>query len=665
MSTVIRILAILVCLATCSYSSAQPSTEVHTVWLSGLDLSKMTTGWGKPVSDLSVQSKPITIAGKKFDKGVGTHADSVMYIDLHGTTERLSASVGVDDEVAGQPGTVRFRIIGDNQELWNSGVMKAGEPAKSVDVSVKGIKILILAVDPTNDGIAYDHANWADARFLAAADNPIAIDPPVEPETLLTPIPGPVPKINGPKVYGVRPNSPFLYRIPCTGTRPMEFAAENLPTGLSLDAKTGILTGKIAQAGTTKAVLIAKNAQGQDRREFRIIVGETLALTPPMGWNSWYIHYNRVTDAIMRQSADVMIASGMADFGYQYVNIDDCWMVKVDSTDPEIGGPTRDDKGRLIGNKRFPDMKAMTDYIHAKGLKAGIYISPGPRTCAGYEGSFGHEALDAKTFADWGFDFLKYDWCSYGEKAGGNQLENFMKPYQIMYAELLKQDRDIVLNLCQYGMADVWKWGAQVGHCWRTTGDLGLEKAGNLPGFYSIGFSNAKHFEFAKPGGWNDPDYILIGWVGSAFTGGEGEKTTLTANEQYSYMSMWSLMAAPLIFSGDMAKLDAFALNILCNSEVIEIDQDPLGKQAKILRQTDREFVLVKDLEDGSKAVGLFNLDIVSQPLAVSWQDLGITGKQRVRDLWQQKDIATLEGEYKATVPRHGVSLVRLYPNGK
>jgi alpha-galactosidase len=642
--------------------AAETSAENHTVWLSGLDLSKMTAGWGKPQIDQSVQSKPITIAGKKFDKGVGTHADSVLYVDLRGTTERFSAAVGVDDEVAGQPGTVRFRIIGDDKELWSSGVMKAGEPAKSVDVSLKGIKVLILSVDTTPDGAAFDHADWADARFLTSGDNPQAIAPPAEDEVLLTPAPGPAPKINGPKVYGVRPNSPFLYRIPCTGTRPIEFAAENLPAGLSLDAKTGIITGKLAQAGANKTTLIAKNAQGQDRRDFFIVVGETLALTPPMGWNSWYIHYNRVTDAILRQSADVMIASGMADFGYQYVNIDDCWMVKVKSDDPEIGGPTRDDKGRLLGNKRFPDMKAMTDYIHAKGLKAGIYISPGPRTCAGYEGSFEHEALDAKTFAEWGFDFLKYDWCSYAEKAGGDKLENFMKPYQVMYAEILKQDRDIVLNLCQYGMGDVWKWGAQVGHCWRTTGDLGLEKSASLPGFYSIGMSNAKHFEFAKPGGWNDPDYILIGWVGSAFTGGEGEKTSLTANEQYSYMSMWSLMAAPLIFSGDMAKLDAFALNILCNGEVIEVDQDPLGKQARILRQTDREFVLVKDLEDGSKAVGLFNLDIVSQPLAVSWKDLGLTGKQRVRDLWRQKDIGVLDGEFKTSVPRHGVSFIRLFP---
>jgi alpha-galactosidase len=369
-----------------------------------------------------------------------------------------------------------------------------------------------------------------------------------------------------------------------------------------------------------------------------------------------------VSERVLREAADVMLASGMADHGYQYVNIDDCWMVKVDSKDPEIGGPTRDANGRLRGNKRFPDLKAMTDYIHAKGLKAGVYISPGPRTCGGYEGSYGHEALDARTFAEWGFDFLKYDWCSYSEKAGGNSLEQLKKPYQVMWAELLKQDRDIVHNLCQYGMGEVWKWGGEVGHCWRTTGDLGLERGGNLPGFYSIGFSNARHWENAKPGCWNDPDYILIGWVGDASRMGEGTPTSLTPNEQYAYMSMWCLMAAPLVFSGDMGKLDPFTVNVLCNPEVIEVDQDPLGKQARIIRKTKTEFVLAKAMEDGSQALGLFNLGPVEAPLQAAWTELGLAGKQRVRDLWRQQDLGVSDREFRASVARHGVALVRLWP---
>ena len=478
---------------------------------------------------------------------------------------------------------------------------------------------------------------------------------------ILTPAPPEAPRINGPKIYGVRPNAPFIYRIPCTGERPVVFSVDHLPAGLSLDKNTGIITGKIGQKGEYTALFHAKNKHGNDQRTFKILVGDQLALTPPMGWNSWYIHYGRVSDKVMREAADQMIATGMADYGYQYVNIDDCWPVKVVSDDPVVGGTTRDKNGHLLTNKRFPDMPGMTEYIHSKGLKAGIYTSPGPKTCAGYEGSYGHESQDARTFSDWGFDFLKYDWCSYGKYAGGKTRQDYMRPYQLMWSELQKQDRDIVLNLCQYGMGNVWEWGNQVGNCWRTTGDLGLEHGDDLPGFYHIGFGNARHWQYAGPGGWNDPDYILIGWVGNAHQMGEGTPTNLTPNEQYSYMSMWSLMAAPLIFSGDMAKLDKFTLNVLCNNEVIDVDQDPLGKQAKIIRKADKDFVLAKTMEDGSIVVGLFNLENTSADIAVSWPDLGITGKYRVRDLWRQMDLKNAEHQFQADIPAHGVTLIRLW----
>jgi alpha-galactosidase len=352
----------------------------------------------------------------------------------------------------------------------------------------------------------------------------------------------------------------------------------------------------------------------------------------------------------------------MADFGYQYVNIDDCWPVKRDAKHPMIGGPARDANGRLLTNKRFPDMKALTDYIHAKGLKAGIYTSPGPRTCAGYEGAYQHEALDARTFAEWGFDFLKYDWCSYGQVAGGDKRENFVKPYKVMWDELQKLDRDIVFNLCQYGMGNVWEWGGQVGHCWRTTGDLGLEGGQLSKGIFKVGLFNAALSDYAHPGQWNDPDYILIGWVGDAGQMGAGRPTTLTPSEQYTHMSMWALMAAPLIFSGDMTKLDPFTISILCNNEVIEIDQDPLGRQGRIIQKTADTLILLKDLEDGSKALGLFNLSPVPAKVTADFASLKLSAPQRVRDLWQQKDLGVLKDSFSATLPRHGCALVRLYP---
>jgi len=502
--------------------------------------------------------------------------------------------------------------------------------------------------------------------FLLAASAALAQDSAYEPKdtgVILTPKPGAAPRINGPAVYGVRPGRPFLHRIPCTGERPIRFSARNLPGSLKLDRDTGIITGRAPKKpGEYSVILMAANAKGKAQRAFKIVVGDTLALTPPMGWNHWYTHYRRITDGLFREAADAMIASGMADYGYQYVSIDDCWMVRPGSDDPMLGGEPRDENGAIRPNRHFPDMKALADYVHSKGLKAGIYTSPGPLTCAGYAGSYQHEESDARKFAEWGFDLLKYDWCSYRKIAPGKELADFQKPYRQMGAILKGLDRDIILNLCQYGMGDVWKWGGEVGgHSWRTTGDLGLAKDTRLPGFYHIGLSNARHYEYAGPGRWNDPDYILIGRVGNARRIDDpAQATGLTPDEQYSYMSMWALMASPLFFSGDMGKLDEFTLNVLCNAEVIGINQDTLGKQARIVRQSEEELVLARPLEDGSLALGLFNLGESPKTMSATWQELERSGPQKARDPWRQKDAGSFTGQFSAAVPRHGVILVRL-----
>jgi alpha-galactosidase len=511
----------------------------------------------------------------------------------------------------------------------------------------------------------------AAALFLAGAviaaqsgDDPGILTPPTPRE----------PSINGPSVYGTRPGRPFLYRIPATGDRPMQFTAKGLPAGLTLDPATGIIRGTIEYRTprSYETTIVARNARGSAGRRLTIVVGDALALTPPMGWNDWYTFYEHPTDGLMRKAADIMITSGLADHGYEYVNIDDSWMNRPKSTDPDLSGPARDERGMINPNRRFPDMKAMTDYIHGLGLKAGLYTSPGPRTCAGFYGSYDHEALDAARFLEWGFDFLKYDWCSYGEvapKGSAPEPERLQKPYRLMGGLLQKQPRDIVFNLCQYGMGEVWKWGGEVGgHSWRTTGDLGLEKGQRLPGFYSIGFKNAEQAQYAGPGRWNDPDYILIGYVGNAHSIDDPPKpTSLTQHEQYSYMSMWVLMAAPLFYSGDITRLDPFTLNVLNNAEVIAVDQDALGRQARIVRKTDEEFVLAKPMEDGSVAVGLFNLSESPREVAVTATDLGLgaVDRLRVRDLWRWKELGTVTGRYGATVGRHGVMLVRIWPAGR
>lgn len=507
-----------------------------------------------------------------------------------------------------------------------------------------------------------------DTIYLKGTRIAVSVGSPSDTEEaiILTPKPEPAPHINCSEVYGCRPGTPFIYRIPATGDRPMQFATRDLPSGLKLDKSTGIITGSIGCRGTYNVILSAKNKAGKDSRSFKIICGDKLALTPPMGWNDWYAHYDHITGKMMHQAADLMISNGMANAGYQYVDIDDCWMNAKENKDPGRVGPPRDSNGNILPNSYFPDMKGLTGYIHSKGLKAGIYTSPGPTTCGGFTGSFGYEAQDAKQFADWGFDFLKYDFCSYGQvekhiqdiDSSITDLQQMQRPYFIMGALLKKQHRDIVFNLCQYGRDKVCTWGAETGgNSWRTAGDLGF----GLNHIFDVALKDATYGEWSKPGAWNDPDYIQIGYVGNARGEGLPELTKMPPVEQYSFMSLWCLLAAPLFYSGDLTKLNAFTLNVLCNPEVIAVDQDPLGKCARIIKQTGDTFIMVKDMQDGSKAIGLCNKGEQPATITVTWQDAAISGGNlTVRDLWRAKDLGVFHKEYTATVPPLGVILVSI-----
>ncbi len=637
--------------------AAAPADD-GTVWLSSLDLSVAGQGWGKPQKDKSVQEKPLSIGGRVFERGFGTHASASLYVDLKGGCGRFTAFVGVDDEVKGRPASVLFQVIGDGRVLWESGPMRAGEGARRVDVDLQGVKTLALLVGDAGDGVSYDHADWGDARFEGCTVRPETVEAPPEEAVILTPKPPATPRINGPKVYGVRPGSPFRFTIPATGDRPMEFGADGLPPGLTLDAAKGWITGVVRERGEYVVMLRAKNARGSAEREFRIVAGDTLSLTPSMGWNSWYTHFLGVSDKIMREAAEAMVSSGMIRHGYEYVNIDDGWQVQPGATDPDLAGEPRGADGAIRPNRKFPDMKAMTDYIHSLGLKAGLYSSPGPRTCGGCAGSYEHEAQDARQYAAWGFDFLKYDWCSYEKIARDKSLPELKKPYRLMGAALRELDRDFIFNLCQYGMGDVWTWGAEVGgHSWRTAGDLGWAPNGLWGNIDRIGFSQDGLEKYAGPGHWNDPDYLLIGHIGWK---GRIRPTPLTPNEQYTHVSLWALLAAPLIFSGDMTKLDDFTLSLLTNDEVLDVNLDPLGRQARRVARDGGAEVWAKEMEDGSKAVGLFNRGELPRKVTARWPDLGLEGDKVVRDLWRQKDVGTFGEAFEATVARHGAVLVRI-----
>jgi alpha-galactosidase len=368
-----------------------------------------------------------------------------------------------------------------------------------------------------------------------------------------------------------------------------------------------------------------------------------LVRTAPMGWNSWNKLNKNVTDTDVRMMADAIVKSGMAKAGYNYVNIDDTWE-----------GPARDAEGNITANEKFPDMRKLAAYVHSRGLKIGIYSSPGPKTCAGYEGSYGHEKQDAEQFAIWGFDYLKYDWCSAGDIY---RAEDMQAVYQKMGETLSKVGRPIVYSLCQYGLDEVWKWGARVGgNLWRTSPDIAdhwssLDQTGF--GMQVDGqFTQLDIASFTEPGHFNDLDMLEIG------NGG------MTNDEYRLQMSFWSLLSAPLLAGNDLRTMTDETKSILLNTEVIAVDQDKAVNAPKRIPETgkgDHSLILAKPLADGSVAVGMFNRGEQSLSISITWKSLGITGKNvRARDMWARRSVSVSADGYVADVPKHGVVMLKI-----
>ena len=388
-----------------------------------------------------------------------------------------------------------------------------------------------------------------------------------------------------------------------------------------------VVTGFIAFAMT----IFSLAAPAQDR---------TLAATPPMGWNSWNHFARRVNDADVRAAADAIVSSGMRDAGYIYVNIDDTWEGQ------------RDADGVIHTNDKFPDMKALADYVHSKGLKLGIYSGPGPKTCAGYPASYGHEQQDADTYAKWGIDYLKYDLCSFRdimrEQAPNDpakQMQLMHEAYEKMHQALVKTGRPIVFSLCQYGWDDVWKWGPDVGgNLWRTTGDIN----DTWDRMSEIGFGQLGLARYAGPGHWNDPDMLEVG------NGG------MSGDEYRTHMSLWAILAAPLLAGNDLSKMSPETLAILTNKEVIAVDQDRLGKQGDRASATGMTEIWTKPLSGGDLAAGLFNRDEVEHSMTLNLHAIGFPEQARLRDLWKHEDVSAHNGSFTVTVPAHGVVMLKV-----
>ncbi len=466
-------------------------------------------------------------------------------------------------------------------------------------------------------------------------------------EAIRTPAAPPTPRINGPRVYGARPGHPFFHHLPVTGSRPLTIAADGLPQGLSLDSATGDIKGAVTCAGTYPVKITATNSMGKTAATLRIVIGPTLCLTPPMGWNSWNYFHQNIDQKKIVATAEAMVSSGLIDHGWTYINMDDGWQ-----------GP-RDSQGVIHPNGHFPNLKALSDAVHSKGLKIGLYSTPGPESCANFTGSYQHDDQDAGAFADWNIDYLKYDQCTYGNiaplirldkyralltadkikefdrlaaesavlgfrrynhdpslipqtdalkaaeekysmlsrgeaasklnevtlqidtilapvrkanpgKAAAIELDVFREPYVKMRAALEKQNRDIVYSFSQGGGNGVIQWGAGAGaNLWRTTTDIS-------PSWNSIsrnGFSQNGLEKFSGPGHWNDPDMLEIG------------NGNLTPDENYTHMTLWCILSAPLLIGCDMTKMTPLTVSILSNDEVLAVDQDALGKQGWRVKQ--------------------------------------------------------------------------------
>jgi alpha-galactosidase len=519
--------------------------------------------------------------------------------------------------------------------------------------------------------------------FVQAADAPK--QPRDYTDRILTPKAPATPRVNGPTIYGQRPGRPFLYTIPATGDRPMSFAVDNLPDGLKLDAKTGRITGKVDKDGSYEVVFRASNDKGKADKKFRIVIGDQIALTPPLGWNSWNSWAKDVDQEKVLASAKAMVDKGLINHGWTYINIDDAWQ-----------GTRGGEFNGIQPNEKFPNMKGLADQIHNMGLKIGIYSTPWITSYAMFnggssddEGGAWDQALakpefrrdgkhlfandDAKQWAAWGIDYLKYDWNPRSKPQVSDDV--FEKQVSDMATALKNSGRDIVYSYSNSMPFDAIGRVSKYLNAWRTTGDI----RDSWWSLSNIGFQQDKWADNARPGHWNDPDMLVLGHVGWSKN---LHPSNLTADEQYLHITLWSLLSAPMLIGCPIERMDDFTPSLLTNDEVLAINQDALGKQARLVdtqggeekyenvrqgRETQyksypRGQVWLKELEDGSRAVGLINAGNSELTIKADFKKLKLAGPQTVRDVWRQKDIGSVDGAYETTVAPHGVVFVKLSP---
>lgn len=632
-----------------SSQAQKPAPVKKMILLDALDLNKMYQDKGRP--QVTGVMANLSINKRKFMNGVHTRTQSYLYIALDGMTNEFAAEVGVDDRgtsframdtVKKERSFAEFFVIGDGKVLWQSGTMKYGENSRRFKVDVSGIKNLQLKI---TGGPGNTHADWTDARFTYSGAAPKTVWSPDDLALIKKNqdfikqqnTKYPEPRINGAMRVGIRPNTPLYYPMAVTGMRPITYSADGLPPGITLNASTGIITGSSAVAGEYKVKLSAKNGYGKTERILTILVGDKLALTPPMGFQSWNVVEGLISETFIKELADAFVDLGLRDVGYQYINMDDCWQ----------GG--RDAHGNIYPDTyRFPNgMKVVGDYLHQKGMKFGIYSTPGAVTCAGYAGTMNFEEQDLRSWSSWGFDYLKYDGCTVPADRSAELYANMGK--------LLKNSgRSVVYCGRKEAGSQLWRIGGDLRDQWSIASyDVGIIQS----------FEKAQvNASTQTPGGWVDPDMLVIGIYGKGSSGNDKtDEKGCTDVEYRSQMSLWSLMSAPLFITSDIRHATQATLETLTNPEVIDVNQDPLGNFPIKLSGDKEKEIWVKKMDDGSKTIALFNKAADKRTMSIKLAEIGLSGKHRVRDLWQRKDVADAAESYSCNVAPHEVVLLRIY----
>ena len=639
------------------------------IWLDDLDIPAFSDGIPGVSTKTSASGESIILGGVKYSRGLGISQIGLMVFQLDGNATQFSAIVGADDN-ANKAMETNIYILGDRKILFESGPMKVGDIPKKINLNLAGVKRfgILVKTEPSSQKFYSDIANAQFTMLENKMPQPIAND---GERYILTPPVAKSPRINSPKIFGAKPGNPFLFTVVATGEAPITYSIAHLPTGLSIDAQTGIITGVTNKKGTYMVTMKAKNNFGIAQKQLTIKIGDTISLTPPIGWNGWNSWARLIDREKVIASANAMVNMGLSKHGWTYINIDDGWQ-----------GYRNANNYALQPNNKFPDFKGMIDEIHSKGLKLGLYSTPWITSYAGfgggssnfengalpdsivnnkrsfrYIGKYRFEKQDAIQMAQWGVDYLKYDWRI--ELGSAERMSEALK----------KSGRDIIYSLSNSAPFSLVKDWARISEAWRTGPDI----RDSWLSLYVSAFTLDKWGPYGGPGHWNDPDMMILGNV---TTGAKLHPTRLTPNEQYSHVSLFSLLAGPILIGCPIEQLDAFTLNLLSNDEVIEVNQDPLGKSARLVLEEEGVQVWLKPLEQGAYAVGIFNTaDFGKTPASYfRWEDeqaanytldfnkLKLTGSYNVRNVWTQKEAAANAKSFKATVPHHGVVMLKLTP---